>query len=947
MVPGLGTVTRDMTRLEIRLLGPPQVVVDGRPLEVDTRKAVAILAILAADGRPYARDELAALLWPDSDDAAARGALRRTLSTMRTAIGDGPLVIDRSQVDLDRTAIRVDLDEIERAARDGGRANLAAAAELARGEFLAGFTLRDSPEFDDWRAGRAVAAERSVLAVLDRLAAAAEADGDLPAAITAISRRLEVDPLDESAHIRLMDLLVARGDRGGALRQYRACVATLERELGVPPLASTTARYEAIRADTQVPAASSTRAAPVAPTDVRDQRLPLVGREMHLAAALDAHAAIAAGAGRVVAVVGEAGIGKTRLLDEIRLRLRERGSVVLAATAYPTERSIAYGPIVDLLRQAHEAPDGARRFADLASATRSELARLLPALDAGRPAASRSDGPGAHTRLVAAIADGLTSLVAGRAPGVLRLDDAQWLDPATREVVDAIANRPDRHRLLLLLAWRPEDLDDESAAFAARLVDRARSVSIGLDRLDRAEIVDLVAAAAGDAPPSADRVERLVAASEGLPLYVTAVLAGTDGDADVLPAGVRSVLRERIASVGEATGQILAAASVIGRSFDLETVRYASGRSEDEAVDALEDALRRGIVREAPAGYDFSHGALRDLVYEATSLTRRRLLHRRAAEAYRLDLARSGREDLGRLVLVAMHERAAGREAEAAEASVAAGRRAAAVFANHEAIEHLSAALALGHPDTVELHAEIGRLRTRLGDYNGAIAALEAAAAVAGADPVQLAPVEWSLARVHLRRGDLGAAAHHLTAATTAAGDDSGLRAAIAIDESVLARRLGDPASAASAAAAALALAERGADPAVIGAAHRMLGLAALDDGDARTAIDQLSAAVAAASADPDPTASIAALAALAMATAAGGDVEAAVRHGERAVETCRRIGDRHLEAAVENHLADLLHDAGRDAEARPHQVRAMAAFAEVGGDPADPDPGIWMLSAS
>lgn len=83
------------------------------------------------------------------------------------------------------------------------------------------------------------------------------------------------------------------------------------------------------------------------------------------------------------------------------------------------------------------------------------------------------------------------------------------------------------------------------------------------------------------------------------------------------------------------------------------------------------------------------------------------------------------------------------------------------------------------------------------------------------------------------------------------------------------------------------------------------------------------------------------------MAAAAGGDVETALGHGEAALADCRRIGDRHLEGAVENHLADILHAADRDDEAMTHLRRSVAAFAEVGGVPADPDPGIWMLSAS
>jgi DNA-binding SARP family transcriptional activator len=250
------TVAAASPRLDIRLLGPPEILVDGAPLVVDTRKAVAILALLGAEGRAFARDELAAMLWPDADQAAAHGALRRTLSTLRAATGDS-VVADRTRVVLASAAVRVDVAELERLAASGTRRSLAAAAGLARGPFLAGFNLRDSADFDDWRATRAAALERTVMSVLDRLAGAHEAAGDLSAAIGAASRRLDLDPLDEAGHVRLMDLFARSGDRAAALRQYRSCVAILDRELGVAPLASTTARYEAIR-DADVPAGPPT-----------------------------------------------------------------------------------------------------------------------------------------------------------------------------------------------------------------------------------------------------------------------------------------------------------------------------------------------------------------------------------------------------------------------------------------------------------------------------------------------------------------------------------------------------------------------------------------------------------------------------------------------------------------------------------------------------------------
>lgn len=410
-----------------------------------------------------------------------------------------------------------------------------------------------------------------------------------------------------------------------------------------------------------------------------------------------------------------------------------------------------------------------------------------------------------------------------------------------------------------------------------------------------------------------------------------------------MPVGVRAVLRTRLAAVGETAGQILAAASVIGRSFDLAMVRHASGRSEGETVDALDELLRRGLVREAGAGFDFAHRGLRDLAYESTSMTRRRLLHRRVADALRLDLQGSGRADLSRLALIAAHEREGGRAAEAAEAFRLAGARAAAIFANREAIEHDEAALALGHPDVTGLHAAIGRLHTRLGDYVGAIAAFEAAAAAA--DDGALPEIEHAIAGAQLRRGDLVAAARHLDAALAGALAPA-LRARVLVDRSIVLRLGGDGPGALAAAREALDAAVMADDAAAIGAAHRSLGLIFLASGDEHAA--QTASRQAVAAADPeDPTGRVAALTGLALAEAAAGDLEAGLGHGLSAVELCREIGDRHLEGAVENHLADLLHAAGRDDESMVHLRRAVEAFAEVGGDPAASDPGIWMLSAS
>ncbi len=406
---------------------------------------------------------------------------------------------------------------------------------------------------------------------------------------------------------------------------------------------------------------------------------------------------------------------------------------------------------------------------------------------------------------------------------------------------------------------------------------------------------------------------------------------------------MRALLHERLSSVGETATQVLATAAVIGRVFDLRTVRVASGRSEDEAIEALEELVRRAIVREADRGgepvFDFAHARLREAAYEEIGLARRRLLHRRVAEVLRS----AGRQDMARLAQIAGHELAGGRDLEAADAYREAGRLARAVFANREALEHLSAALALDHPDVVGLEIAIGEVRTALGDYAGAVAALEAAAAASG--DTGLPSIELRLGRVHAWRGDFQTATSHLDAAldgTTVPSE----RAAILVERGAVALRAGDLELASSFADQAGVLARMLDDRRVDTSVARLTGLVAHRRGDleaARAALTE-SLALADAGGDADPSQAIAAQNALALVEAEQGDREAAIALLEATVVACHRLGEPHLEAAVENNLADQLHAAGRTEEAMAHLKRAVALFAEVGGGPGELEPEIWKL---
>ena len=947
----------DIGLLSIRLLGPVEVAVHGRPIVVDTRKALAIVALVAAEGRPFARDELAAMFWPEADGDAARSALRRTLSVLRTAVGESGLVIERTRVAIDQ-ATWVDLAEFERLATSAAPDDLEAAVRLARGPFMAGFALRDSPTFDEWQALRGARLEQMVGSLLERLAGTRLGAGDAVGAVDLARQRVYLDPLDEVGQRLLIELLARAGDRTGAIRQYRELVALYDRELGVAPLHDTTDLYDAIREDrfegvrpaAPIPQArTSSGSALVTPGLVAPGSVPLVGRERELTAIQSAWRASAPD-GRVVLLEGEAGIGKTRLAETVATTIRAAGGTVLAARGYPGEGAIAYGPIAELLRAGLATPDAATRLEALDETARLEIGRLvdLPG-PRGVAVGVAPDGAGARVRLLDAIASALSAFATGPAPGLIWIDDLHLADEPTREALAYLARRLEGRPVLLLFAWRREDLTRSGRATADDLVRLPKVASLSLRRLARDEVAGIVRAMR---PADSDDslIDAFMADSEGLPLQVVAALASGEPPGGTMSRGVHALLHERIASVGETAAQVLSAAAVIGRSFDLATVRLASGRSEEETVDAVEELMLRGIVREEPHAvgpsvrYDFAHGRMLDVAYGATSLARRRLLHRRTAEALRLDPSAVGRDSLTRFALIAGHEREAGRPAEAAEAFIEAATRAEAVFANREAIDHLEASLALGYRSAAAAHARIGELQSRLGEYPGAIKALETAAALA--EPSDLAAIEIALGRVHERRGDLVAAASHLGSALASPELTDALRARALVERSIVALRAGDLDVAGAVASEAREAAARVGEPHLAGVAERLVGLIARAAGDFAGARGALERSVALAADDPDPTASIAAMTGLALTLAAGGSVDEAVATAESAIEACRRIGDRHLEAAVENHLADMFHDAGRPDDSMVHLKRAVALFAEVGEGAPERHPGIWALAA-
>jgi DNA-binding SARP family transcriptional activator/tetratricopeptide (TPR) repeat protein len=984
-----------MTELSLALLGPPVVLRDGTAVTFDTRKAIALLALLAVTGREHSREQLADLLWPDADSVKGRASLRRTLSVTAAAMGAG-LTITRAAVTLELAAVQVDVREFESLIARPGAESQERAVGLYRDDFLSGFVLRGCPDFEEWQASVSEGLRQALARGLQRLVTACIDQGDLERAAGYAQRWLRLDPLHEPAHQAIIRLHGWAGQRSAAMRQYRTLVRVLDRDLAVRPLPETTRLYDDVRAGRLGPppalsasarspepsAAAVPDAAVAAGIDGVSGIWPLVGRDTELAALRAAWQATGA-TGRVVAIAGQAGSGKTRLITEFRTEATEapRAVVVLAARCHDGETALPFVLAADLLRTALAVRPDLPEV--LPAQTAAMAGRLVPALAAAHPdsVAPALDSPVAVTRLYAAIAD--TLLAATRKPpgasasagtdsggpaGVVVVEDVHWADSSSLGLLAYLVRRLANWPLLLVLSWQAEQAGRlrvlRTALSEAEGQSLGETIEPGLLGPDAiGTLLDL------DGMPRVE-VDQLMAETRGLPMLVREYIealrsaldeAGGQGPEQAdwwPPASVRDLLRARLQAVAEPTRQMLTAAAVLGSDNDADLLRAVSGRGEDEIVEAIDEALARSLLTEIPppaAGeapsYGFPYEALRQTAYESATLARRRLLHGRAADILTRRHENSGRDPAKtRAATIADHLQLAGRDAEAAQWWWRAAQVARELYAHAEAYAHLVRALALGYPQLPGRIA-LGEVLVVLGRYREALAEFETAAALAGAgdrgsadDRAVQASIEHKLADVHHRLGDWDLAEAHLAVVTELVADaEPGRLARAQADRAVVAYRRGDADQAAAFGQAALSSARAATDRGATAQALNVLGMLAARAGDTAAAESYLRDSLAEARQLPELGPAVAALNNLARLLAETGRVREALTVAAEALELGSELGDQHRVAALHTNMADLLHADGQGEAAMAHLKEAARRFASVDVGDA-PRPEIWTL---
>ena len=474
---------------------------------------------------------------------------------------------------------------------------------------------------------------------------------------------------------------------------------------------------------------------------------PLVGREAELATIATAIETVAQGQGRLLLLVGEPGVGKTRLAQEITLLARSQGFRLLTGRCYEPQQSLAYAPFIEALAQAVPLTEAAA-LTPLAERW-PEVARLLP--DHAAPVPTVADDGAARQRLYYQLTGFLGTLVEQR-PLAILVDDLHWADGASLELLQHLARHTRDQPMLLVGTTRAVEAERQHP-----LVDALRDLGrdelveqLTLQPLATDETAALIGVTLGGADGAlgdsgsvaAELAARIQARSEGNAFFTRQLaralqeqgnltfsegqwsLSGTT-PAAFTPESIRAVIGQRLGRLTPHTQEVLREASVLGQVMGFDELQHMGHRGEQEVEEALEEAAEAGIIREGQRDqYHFNHALTRDTLYAELSARRKRRLHRAAADAIEQQP-----DHVRRVAELAYHLLAAEEGERALPYALLAGDQAEAVYAHAEAAGHYRTALNLAREldnRTLEARAlkHLGKELHVLAQYDEAITLL-------------------------------------------------------------------------------------------------------------------------------------------------------------------------------------------------------------------------------
>jgi DNA-binding SARP family transcriptional activator len=649
--------------LQLRAV-PTCVLADGRSERIEVKDAL-LLAYLAVEGRTP-RAVLAERLWPDAEPSRARANLRQRLMRLRRQFG-----------------IELVNGETHAALAEGVAHDLEPASDI-----LGPIAADEAEGLADWLQSTRLARRSRRIEELAAAAARAEAAGEIAAALDHAQTLLAIDPVSEHAHRRVMRLHYLRGDNAAARAAYARCAEILERELGARPAHETEALLR------QIESGQLAAGAARGPLPVTLLRPPtLIGRDAPLKRLEDAWRD-----GHAFLLTGEAGMGKSRLLEEFVARFP--GAVLVSAR--PGDRALPLALLARLVRQAsNHLPEIAQR------PEHAELTRALPG------SAERQEN--ARPRRIGAL---LGALLDDAALTGFVIDDLQWADVASLDALSEARGFDHVARVRWGFASRPPEDDEGAQRIAGVQADHAAE-AIALAPLDADMLRALLASlliASGDAGASE---QRLLAKVGGNPLFVLELLrqlhgAGGDWSRIVVPPRLTELLDRRLHALSENAVMLARVAAIAGTDFSAEIAEAVTGLSTLALADPWRELEDAQLLHATNFTHDLALAAVQRSIPQSIAAR----LHAKVAARLEHSAADPAR--------IARHHLAAGQQQQAAPFLHAAARRAWQAGCAREGAEfYFQSAdieLAAGRPDVAfDILFEAGYAMTE----GGALAQLE------------------------------------------------------------------------------------------------------------------------------------------------------------------------------------------------------------------------------
>jgi len=634
----------------------------GNPLKLTIRKAQLLLAYLLLNpGQLKPRERLVDLFWPDSDEAKAERSLNQTLYVIRNLLEPkgtpkGTYIITKQravQFNLD-SDFWVDIHEFETLIKAGDYQSgdekvnvLEQALTLYSGDLIEG-------SYDDWCLEARESFRTLYLNALKGLVEQHIADNNFSAALNHATQSLAKDPYQEETYRQLMFLHNANGDRAAALNQYQELEKMLTEELDIEPLPETTALYEEIKGRSD---SSQINQIVKQTQSLQTHELgsPFVDRTEPLQQFAQAWNTITDGQGQAIWISGEAGVGKSRFVNECLLYASEKEAFTLTGRCYEMEGALPYQPLIESIRNAlSKLPENViegiseRALMELVKIV-PEFQNLFPELE---PSSLLESPDQERSRLFQALHQ-FFQKISEYKPIIFYFDDLQWVDDSTLQFVHYLVRHLSEMKVLLLAVYRDAEVDEDHHLFAT------------LQHLTRDHLIQNLKLA----PLNAEDTESLVQGllnntaletfsqsiyeeSKGLPFFTeelvkslieAGILVYDDQgqwhtELDQIPqsavtTGIRALVSTRLRRLNRNTRQVLELAAVIGKSFTFDLLLKVMGPWQVELLKPIEDLLWSRFLHEDDGNYQFHHDLVRQIIYEDIAPERCRQYHLRLAES--------------------------------------------------------------------------------------------------------------------------------------------------------------------------------------------------------------------------------------------------------------------------------------------------------------------------